>query len=357
MFERELRRTVNRLSVLITAFIMGIVMLVEAIYLFNYRGRLYSEFLYRMQGEIIALLNQMELEEQLRNLTSTFMFAIYTPDTIIVRNAPVPDIKEEGIHHLGDTVFITVKFFKFEQYKPYLFITVGDSFREFLGGRLRKVYRIFFFLDILLLLIVYSIARDISTFLTRTLIDRHRYLSQLVRKFHHDLRIPLSVIMLNLDDDSIKPEVRESIKDALRYMDEITLSFKSLYDERRTMEDVNVKDEVEHILRVFSANLRAKDIEVKTDLSDVRVKANKYMLRRLLLNLLDNAIRYSPRGSTIEITLRSGTLTIRNRGNYMGDEGTGIKTVKFIADFHGWNFYIDQRGDTVVAVVRFGKLL
>ncbi len=357
MFERELRRTVNRLSILITVFIMGIVILVEAIYLFNYRGRLYSEFLYRMQGEIIALLNQMELEEELRNLSSTFMFAIYTPDSILVRNAPVPDIKEEGIHRYGDTVFITVKFFKFEKYKPYLFITVGDSFGEFLGGRLKKVYRIFFFLDVLLLLIVYSIARDISTFLTRTLIDRHRYLSQLVRKFHHDLRIPLSVIMLNLDDDSIKPEVRQSIKDALRYMDEITLSFKSLYDERRTLEDVNVKDEVEHILRVFSANLRAKDIKVKTDLSDVRVKANKYMLRRLLLNLLDNAIRYSPRGSTIDITLRNGTLTIKNKGNYMGDEGTGIKTVKFIADFHGWNFYIDQKGDTVVAVVRFGKFL
>ncbi len=357
MFERELRRTVNRLSLLITAFIMGIVVLVEAIYLFNYRGRLYSEFLYRMQGEIIALLNQMELERDPGNLSSTFMFAIYTPDTILVRNFPIPDIKEEGIRHYGDTVFITVKFFKFEKFKPYLFITVGDSFGKFLGGRLKKIYRIFIFMDILLLLIVYSIARDISTFLTRTLIDRHRYLSQLVRKFHHDLRIPLSVIMLNLDDDSIKPEVRQSIKDALRYMDEITLSFKSLYDEQRTLEDVNVKDEVEHILRVFSANLRAKDINVKPELSDVRVKANKYMLRRLLLNLLDNAIRYSPRGSTIEITLRSGMLSIKNRGNYMGDEGTGIKTVKFIADFHGWNFYIDQRGDTVVAVVRFGKLL
>ncbi|GEM_PF-3515215 len=357
MFERELRRTVNRLSLLITAFIMGIVVLVEAIYLFNYRGRLYSEFLYRMQGEIIALLNQMELEKDPGNLSSTFMFAIYTPDTVLVRNFSIPDIKEEGIRHYGDTVFITVKFFKFEKFKPYLFITVGDSFGEFLGGRLKKIYRIFIFLDILLLLIVYSIARDISTFLTRTLIDRHRYLSQLVRKFHHDLRIPLSVIMLNLDDDSIRPEVRQSIKDALRYMDEITLSFKSLYDEQRTLEDVNVKDEVEHILRVFSANLRAKDINVKLELSDVRVKANKYMLRRLLLNLLDNAIRYSPRGSTIEITLRSGMLSIKNRGNYMGDEGTGIKTVKFIADFHGWNFYIDQRGDTVVAVVRFGKLL
>ncbi len=355
MFEREISRTVSRLSFLIAVFIMGIIILVEAIYIFNYRSKLYSEFLYEIQGETISILNQLELENDFSTLSSSHNFAIYMPDSILVMKGYVPVLKEEGIHESGDSVYITVRFFMFEKYQPYIFVTVGDSFEKFLKGRVSRLYKIFFMLDILLLLLVYFFAGDLARFMTRTLVDKHRYLSQLVRKFHHDLRIPLSVIMLNVDDEGVDEEIRSSVKDAVRYIDEITLSFKSLYDEKRTLETINVREEVEHILDVFKTNLRAKGIEVETDLGDLKVRANRYMLRRLLLNLLDNAIRYSPRGSRVRVEVGRGRMVISNKGNYVGQEGTGLQTVKFIADYHGWMFRIHQRGDDVVAVIVFSS--
>ena len=353
MFERELSKTISRLSFLIAAFLMGIVVLVEAIYIFNYRSKLYSEFLYEIQGETISLLNQMELENDLSTLSSSHNFAIYMPDSILIRRGPVPLIKEEGIHTFGDSIYITIKFFKFDKYQPYIFITSGDSFEKFLRGRVSRLYKIFIMLDALLLFLIYFFAGDLARFMTRTLVNKHRYLSQLVRKFHHDLRIPLSVIMLNVDDESVDREIRSSVKDAVRYIDEITLSFKSLYDEKRTLETINVREEVEHILDVFKTNLKAKDIEVETHLSDLKVMANRYMFRRLLLNLLDNAIRYSPRGGRIRVEVGRGRMVISNKGNYVGQEGTGLKTVKFITDYHGWMFQIRQKDCMVEAIVIF----
>ena len=41
---------------------------------------------------------------------------------------------------------------------------------------------------------------------------------------------------------------------------------------------------------------------------------------RAVSNLLDNAVKWSPPGSTIDVTVRDGTLTVRDRGPGFGDE-------------------------------------
>src|SRR6185503_20465665 len=79
-------------------------------------------------------------------------------------------------------------------------------------------------------------------------------------------------------------------------------------------------------------------------------------LTRLVANLLDNAIKWSPPGATVDVTLHDGTLTVRDRGPGFAPEdipsvfdrfyradaaralpgsGLGLAIVRQVAEAHG----------------------
>jgi two-component system sensor histidine kinase MprB len=45
-----------------------------------------------------------------------------------------------------------------------------------------------------------------------------------------------------------------------------------------------------------------------------RTRGDEAALERAVVNLLDNAVKFSPPGQTVDVVLRHGTLTVRDRG-------------------------------------------
>ncbi|MFI8325927.1 sensor histidine kinase [Streptomyces sp. NPDC085529] len=62
------------------------------------------------------------------------------------------------------------------------------------------------------------------------------------------------------------------------------------------------------------ARLRGPELSFATDLAPWYVRAEPAALERALVNVLDNAVKFSPPRGTVEVTLMRGELTVRDHG-------------------------------------------
>ncbi|MBU0608468.1 MAG: HAMP domain-containing histidine kinase, partial [Armatimonadetes bacterium] len=91
-------------------------------------------------------------------------------------------------------------------------------------------------------------------------------------------------------------------------------------------EPTNLREVVEGVVRSFEPRLREHDVQAKLDTEDVPVvMADGERLVQVVVNLLDNALRYSPAGSTVMVTVGRGLVPRPDRVVVtVADEGPGI---------------------------------
>jgi len=133
----------------------------------------------------------------------------------------------------------------------------------------------------------------------------------------HDLRSPfqgllgMSNFMIEEFESLSKEEFREmalSLNEALhsqyKFLDDL-LSWSRIQSGRMVFEpeELNVKSEVEKVIKLFDTNINNKKIEIITNInSNLYVIADNDMLLLLLRNLISNAIKFSNTNGIIEIT-------------------------------------------------------
>ena len=171
------------------------------------------------------------------------------------------------------------------------------------------------------------------------LLDRLQNAFEQQRRFvtdaSHELRTPTAVVRTEADvtlsrEHREEGEYRESvavIQDAARRLTRLVddLFLLSRADSGHLVmrrESLYLEDLVHDATRAVTsvAQQRGVDIDVR-DVTEAPFEGDADLLGRLLLNLLDNAIRYSPGGSTVDVALqrRNGDYEIR-----VGDAGPGI---------------------------------
>jgi two-component system sensor histidine kinase MprB len=148
---------------------------------------------------------------------------------------------------------------------------------------------------------------------------------QLVADASHELRTPLTSIRTNIEilgraKEMPEAERAEVVAAASAQLEELTLLVGDLVDMARDgrpapdeVEDVRL-DELVH---ESASRLNGGRIRVESEPSLVR--GSRARLGRAVANLLDNAIKYSPDGSVVEVTVRGGEVAVR-------DHGPGIAT-------------------------------
>ncbi|MGI5996356.1 sensor histidine kinase [Saccharomonospora viridis] len=163
--------------------------------------------------------------------------------------------------------------------------------------------------------------------------DRQR---RLVADAGHELRTPLTSLRTNLelllaaskegaptlserDRADIEADIRAQLDEVTQLIDD--LSELSREDTARdTAERVDLVDVVERALE--RARRRAGSIEFDTELHPWVLVGDPHSLERAVLNLLDNAVKFSPQDSVVRVVLRplgDGTAVIE-----VSDSGPGI---------------------------------
>ncbi len=150
----------------------------------------------------------------------------------------------------------------------------------------------------------------------------------------HELRTPLSIIRgeadVALSQDRRPAEYRESlaiIQDEARRLSRLVDDLLSLAQADAGhrplhLEDFYLNDLLEDCCRAVQPLARQKSIQLAWSYGeDVPFHGDQELLRRMTMNLLDNAIRYTPAGGRVELNLdtEGGLARIR-----VSDTGIGI---------------------------------
>jgi two-component system sensor histidine kinase MprB len=151
---------------------------------------------------------------------------------------------------------------------------------------------------------------------------------QLVADASHELRTPLTSLRTNIEllvrsEDTSRPlaasdrrELIHSLSAQLQELSQLSSELTMLAHDGPVIEPVPVPlADVVH--RAVERASRRGAHRISTDLQPWTVSGSPGALERAVLNLLDNAVKFSPPNSTVRVRLREGLLEV-------SDEGPGI---------------------------------
>jgi signal transduction histidine kinase len=200
-----------------------------------------------------------------------------------------------------------------------------------------------------------------------------------LRRIAHDLKSPLISIgasakrMLRKGANGETPGALKTIFDSslhlTRWIDE-TIFIHDLSESKwqEQMKEVDVKSLVQQIIDLLKESASEKSIEVefKAPLPTLKISCHESLMYRALVNLLSNALKYTPRGGRVEVALNTylnhkrgtGVMEISFKDNGIGifeedlekifepyhrgknasaeeGKGIGLSFVKEVVDLHG----------------------
>jgi signal transduction histidine kinase len=149
----------------------------------------------------------------------------------------------------------------------------------------------------------------------------------------HDLKNPVSTVDLQaqliLRDKTLSEKSRagvSGIRDEMRALMRLLLNLLDISKSEEghlapKLAPVDLPSLVAEVFEANAARAEARDITLRSELAAPIVKADPDLLRRVLENLLENALRHGPEGSVVAVEGKeaAGEIELRIR-----DEGAGV---------------------------------
>ena len=162
----------------------------------------------------------------------------------------------------------------------------------------------------------------------RPLEKANRYLSVFFNDAMHELKTPLGVMQLNLELLRSKEE-NKALRRLYNSMQSIILIYEDIeYHIKHThvryiSEHIDFSHCLKNRLEVFSDIAHVKNIVIKKEIMhNISLEMNRIELQRVIDNTLSNAIKYSPKGTKIDVKLYKKDKHVIFS---VADEGAGIK--------------------------------
>jgi signal transduction histidine kinase len=166
------------------------------------------------------------------------------------------------------------------------------------------------------------------------LLDSQKQKEQLLEFIVHDLKNPLATLQVGLDMLGQREDIPATVLRQLVRLRETALSMDQMIqnildigraeqtglDLHRTR--IRMFDLIPMVLREVELRAQKMEQNLAWDCAEeLAIEADQELLRRLLLNLLDNALKYSPKGSRtrIEAGPKGNGIVVK-----VSDEGQGI---------------------------------
>jgi two-component system sensor histidine kinase MprB len=206
---------------------------------------------------------------------------------------------------------------------------------------------------------------------------------ELIRDASHELQTPLTSLRTNVEVLAGRPgmpetERRRLLADVSQQVAELTALMDNLVELARdsdTPTEETAEIDFDRLVTdaIDRARLRAPDVTIELDLEPTRVEGRRHQLERAVVNVLDNACKWSPPGGQVDVRLRNGTITVRDHGpgidredlprvfdsfyrapaaRAMPGSGLGLAIVRRVVDAHGGSVALEPApgGGTVARI-------
>jgi two-component system sensor histidine kinase MprB len=146
---------------------------------------------------------------------------------------------------------------------------------------------------------------------------------RLVSDASHEMRTPLTSLRSNLEllrriEQLPLAERREVIGDVLEDVDELSALLGELVELASDLSTAEAEEPIHlgDLARAVAARTQRRTDRVVAVLNgdDMEVVGRPRQLERAISNLVDNAVKYSPSSTPIEIVIDQATVTVRDRG-------------------------------------------
>lgn len=185
----------------------------------------------------------------------------------------------------------------------------------------------------------------------------------------HELRSPLTALKVQtevaqLSDDDPQSrqkalmQMQTGIDRATRLVDQLlTLSRLDSLNNLQDVADISLEELLQSaVMDIYHPAQQAHiDVRLQINAHDVKRTGQPLLLSLMVRNLLDNAIRYSPQGSVVDVTLNTHCFNVKDNGPGVAPEvllhigerfyrppgqnatgsGLGLSIVRRIATLHG----------------------
>ncbi|MCN9244183.1 HAMP domain-containing histidine kinase [Streptomyces sp. RY43-2] len=152
---------------------------------------------------------------------------------------------------------------------------------------------------------------------------------QLIADAGHELRTPLTSLRTNIELLSRSEETGRPLpaEDRRALLTSVTAQMSELASLIGDLQELSRPEKGQHTGKaqvlawqdivetaLGRARLRGPELTINADLRPWYVRAEPSALERAVVNILDNAVKFSPDGGTVEVSLADGTLTVRDHG-------------------------------------------
>ena len=160
------------------------------------------------------------------------------------------------------------------------------------------------------------------TSMLRALDESRAQQQRLVQDASHELRTPLTSLRTNLDtlrrhaalDPKLREQVLTDLDGELQELGALTTDLVQLTVEAHATEVETPVSLDQFTKRAAVRAARRSGREISVDAAPTTVVARPDAIFRAISNLLDNAIKFSPDGSAIEVKVSAGRIEVRDHG-------------------------------------------
>lgn len=158
----------------------------------------------------------------------------------------------------------------------------------------------------------------------------------------HELKTPITIISMENEvllkqkkhtEDELVDQIKSNLEEVQNLSKLVNILLELARNNKITLEKVKVFDVANNSINKLSSLAKKKNITILNNITNLEINANKDILEEVVVIIIDNAIKYSDKNTTIK-------LYSKNNKIFIEDEGIGIKEkdIKYIFD----RFY---RGD------------